>query len=167
MTTMATTADEEMAIVQWLHLPWASNRKIYVPEEVNEELRRKITIERFWALVHQNPGLVRLSFPNLGAMNDLSKDYIFQSLTSLKHLRDLDLSLTLLNPRTILTSLPNLHRLQIYNLDGLLTTPLQEQFPGLHSLGLRTYVPISQVLKVLDHLPYLENLWIKVSVQDW
>ncbi|KAF8944616.1 hypothetical protein BGZ47_003986 [Haplosporangium gracile] len=160
-TVLYATGQTATPLVQWLHLPWVSNRRSYRPGVVNEDLRRKITVERFWSLVHQNPGLVRLKFPYLGPMNDLSKEYILERLLALKQLRDLDLELTLLDARTMLRLFPKLERLRIYNLDGLLMLPMQEQYSHLQALGLRTYVMFSHVIKVLDHLPGLEELWIK------
>ncbi|KAG0067440.1 hypothetical protein BGZ90_000995 [Linnemannia elongata] len=161
LTVLYATDQTATPLVQWLHLPWVSNRRIYRPGVVNEDLRRKITVERFWSLVQQNPGLVRLRFPYLGAMNDLSKDYILERLLALKELRDLDLELTLLDARTMLRLFPKLERLKIYNLDGLLMLSAQEQYSNLRHLGLRTYVLFTHVLKVLNHLPGLEELWIK------
>ncbi|KAG0282891.1 hypothetical protein BGZ96_012743 [Linnemannia gamsii] len=147
--------------VQWLHLPWISNINVYRSGVVKEDLRRKITVERFWALVRQNPGLLQLKLPYLGPMNDLSKEYMIDTLLALKELRDLDLELTLLDARMLLCLFPKLERLRIYNFDGLLTLPAQEQYGHLRSLGLRTYVMLSHALKVLDHLPGLDELWIK------
>lgn len=161
VTVLYATDQTVTPLVQWLHLPWVSNRRIYRPGVVNEDLRRKITVERFWSLVQQNPGLIRLRFPNLGAMNDLSKEYILERLLALKELRDLDLELTLLDARTMLRSFPKLERLKIYNMDGLLMLPSQEQYSNLRHLGLRTYVLLTHVLKVLHHLPGLEELRIK------
>ncbi|KAF9119013.1 hypothetical protein BGX30_004149 [Mortierella sp. GBA39] len=161
LTVLYATDQTATPLVQWLHLPWVSNRRIYRTGIVNEDLRRKITVERFWSLVQQNPGLVRLRFPTLGAMNDLSKEYILERLLALKELRDLDLELTLLDARTMLRLFPKLERLGIYNMDGLLMLPAQEQYRNLRHLGLRTYVLFTNVLKVLHHLPGLEELWIK------
>lgn len=148
-------------LVQWLHLPWISNINEYRPGVVNEDLRRKITVERFWSLVRQNPGLVQLKLPYLGPMNDLSKEYVVNMLLALKDLRDLDLELTLLDARMVLCLFPKLERLRIYNLDALLTLPAGELYGHLRSLGLRTYVMLSHAWKVLDHLPGLDELWIK------
>jgi hypothetical protein len=160
-TVLVSTDTTVTPLVQWLHLPWISNIKEYRPGVINEDLRRKITVERFWSLVRQNPGLVQLKFPYLGPMNDLSREYMIDTLLALKDLRDLDLELTLLDARMLLRLFPKLERLRIYNLDALVILPAHEQYNHLRSLGLRTYVKLSNVLKVMDHLPGLDELWIQ------
>ncbi|KAH7044367.1 hypothetical protein BKA57DRAFT_538288 [Linnemannia elongata] len=63
----------------------------------NQKSWRRYVIGRFWILVRQNPGLVRLRLPHLGVMNDESPEYTIDSLSMLKNLKDLDLDGMLLD----------------------------------------------------------------------
>ncbi|KAF9317614.1 hypothetical protein BGZ91_005339, partial [Linnemannia elongata] len=67
------------------------------PQLCNQKSWRRYTIGRFWNLVRQNPGLVRLRVPRLGVMNVESPEYSFKSLSMLRSLKDLDLDGTLLD----------------------------------------------------------------------
>lgn len=169
MTTTTTTATK--VVEEDFQLPWIipldqATPNVDEAEDKDENSRQRHRVKWFWILVRQNPGLARLSLPDLDAMNDLSKDYIVETLVSLERLAELDLGRTLLDSQILLRALPKLKHLRVFNLNGLLSMRPEEQYAGLRSLGIRGCVRISEVLEVLDHLPGLEELRFKGVVSE-
>lgn len=168
MMTITTAAE---GVVEDFQLPWIIPLNQATPvdddaEDMDENSRQRLRVKSFWILVRQSPGLARLSFPDLDAMNDVSKDYIVETLLSLERLAELDLGRTLLDSQVLLRSLPKLKYLRAFNLNGLLSMSPEEQYAGLRSLGICGCVRISEVLEVLDHLPGLEVLSFKGVVSE-
>ncbi|OAQ35808.1 hypothetical protein K457DRAFT_120595 [Linnemannia elongata AG-77] len=98
----------------------------------NQKSWRRYVIGRFWNLVRQNPGLVRLRLPRLGVMNDESPEYTIDSLSMLRNLKDLDLDGMLLDVGLLLSVVPQLERLRVIMLWNF--TPLLQDYSSLRRL---------------------------------
>ncbi|KAF9117013.1 hypothetical protein BGW39_002512, partial [Mortierella sp. 14UC] len=90
-------------IVGW-KVPWISGEP--VPGE--NSARYKRAVERFWLLIRQNPGLVRLKCPSIDVIDDIPKEFILETFSLLSNLKDLDLERMRLDIRIPLDALPQL-----------------------------------------------------------
>lgn len=124
-----------------------------------EDIRLRGTVERFFLLVLQNPKLVQIQFPMHGIMKDVSKAYVFETLSYLRNLKELNLVWLPLDLPTLLDTVPQLERLQGRDIPDL--GRLQQPYPNLRVLGIRTYVLFKNLLVMLNHLPNLEELQIE------
>ncbi|KAF9119658.1 hypothetical protein BGW39_000134 [Mortierella sp. 14UC] len=157
-TTAISTTTTALANVR---LPWSTSESNSYDSSPAKVMRERRVIKQFWTLVLQNPGLVRLCLPSLETMKTLSKDFILDILKSLEHLRDLDLKGTRLNMWALLSSLPKLERLPVYHRDDLVSSRnTEERYTGLRSLNLVFYVQLSDVFKLLEYFPGVEELRI-------
>ncbi|KAF9325518.1 hypothetical protein BGZ91_002355 [Linnemannia elongata] len=121
-----------------------------------ENLRHRWMFERFFSLIRQNPGLVRIQFPLHGAVMTASKTYIFETLSLLRKLKELDQARLQLDMATLLETVPQLERLRRSDFPSLFS--LQQQYPSLRVLHLGTFVNFTPLLEMLKHLPGLEEL---------
>ncbi|KAF8944621.1 hypothetical protein BGZ47_003991 [Haplosporangium gracile] len=121
-------------------------------------------LERFWALVRQNPGLIQLIVPGREPMLEMPGEHNINILRRLKYLTILDMGRMMLDVNIVLTFLPQLERLQGDTLLGLFA--LQKDYPGLRYLHCRCDFRISGALQMLSHLPNLEELSIKKSIPE-
>ncbi|KAF9119660.1 hypothetical protein BGW39_000136, partial [Mortierella sp. 14UC] len=137
-------------------LPWVSHRGM---QNWDESLKHRQTVEHFWKLVQNNPGLARITLPCLGTMDDLSPAFVFDTLASLDHLQELDLVWTSFDVPTLLSAVPQLRRLRANSPKGLYS--MTQDFASLRSLYLHANVEVSKLLQVLAHLSGLEELRVK------
>ncbi|OAQ24742.1 hypothetical protein K457DRAFT_23771 [Linnemannia elongata AG-77] len=107
-------------------LPWVQGYR----GNTHSKAVERYSLERFWALIRQNPYLARLSFPQLASVHDLLQEFILDSLMSLHHLRDLNVEWLSLDIRSVLRSLPKLERIHVL-----------EHLPGLEELRLQEISP--------------------------
>ncbi|KAF9905985.1 hypothetical protein EC991_001144 [Linnemannia zychae] len=142
-------------------LPWVSQLGM---ENWDETMKNRETVEHFWKLVQSNPGLVRITLPCLGTMNDLSPPFVFSTFASLDRLRELDLVWTSFDVPTLLSTVPQLRRLQANSPMGIYS--MKQDFTGLRSLYLKAYVEVSKLLQVLNRLSGLEELRLKDIVPE-
>ncbi|KAG0060524.1 hypothetical protein BGZ89_012205 [Linnemannia elongata] len=124
-----------------------------------EDIRLRGTVERFFLLVLQNPKLVQIQFPMHGIMKDVPKAYVVETLSHLRNLKELNLVWLPLDLPTLLDTVPQLERLQGRDIPDL--GRLQQPYPNLRVLGIRTYVLFKNLLVMLNHLPNLEELQIE------
>ncbi|KAF9279892.1 hypothetical protein BGZ88_012484 [Linnemannia elongata] len=136
--------------------PWVSKEGM---TKFKEDIRLRGTVERFFLLVLQNPKLVQIQFPMHGIMKDVSKAYVFETLSHLRNLKELNLVWLPLDLPTLLDTVPQLERLQGRDIPDL--GCLQRLYPNLRVLGIRTYVLFTNLLGMLNHLPNLEELQIE------
>ncbi|KAF9328673.1 hypothetical protein BGZ91_000905, partial [Linnemannia elongata] len=136
--------------------PWVSKEGM---TKYKEDIRLRGTVERFFLLVLQNPKLVQIQFPMHGIMKDVSKAYVFETLSHLRNLKELNLVWLPLDLPTLLDTVPQLERLQGRDIQDL--GRLQQPYPNLRVLGIRTYVLFTNLLVMLNHLPNLEELQIE------
>ncbi|KAG0298393.1 hypothetical protein BGZ97_004050 [Linnemannia gamsii] len=141
--------------------PWVSEDGM---NKFKEDIRHRGTVERFFILIRQNPGLIRLQFPMHGVMKDVSKEYVFETLSHLRSLKELNLVWLPLDIPTLLDTVPQLQRLQGHDLPGL--GSLQHDYPSLRVLDIRAWVKFTQLLDVLKHLPRLEKLRMESVLGD-
>ncbi|KAG0282890.1 hypothetical protein BGZ96_012742 [Linnemannia gamsii] len=99
-----------------------------------------------------------------GIMKDVAREYIIETLSLLRNLRVLNLVWFLLNLPTLLDTVLQLQRLQGHDLPGL--GSLQQDYPNLRALDIRTHVKFTQLLEGLKHLPRLEKLRIESVLGD-
>ncbi|KAF9905987.1 hypothetical protein EC991_001146 [Linnemannia zychae] len=126
-----------------------------------EKRAERQVIEQFWALVQQNPGLVRVRTPSLEEMNSLSETFILSTLKSLEYLRDLGMDDSQSRMWTLFRSLPKLERWDKYiRGDTLWNWKPKERFTNLRSLSLRFYVLVGEIFRILEYLPNVEELRI-------
>ena len=158
-TILALVADGEGQDPQ--QFPWVSEEGM---TKYREDIRLRGTVERFFLLLQQNPRLVHIQFPMHGVMKDVSKDYIFETLSHLRNLRELNLVWLPLDLPTLLDTVPQLERLQGRDIPGL--GCLQQPYPNLRALSIRTFVLFTNLLTMLNHLPSLEELQIESILGD-
>lgn len=116
-------------------------------------------VEWFWILVQENLGLFRLKLPTThSAMDNLVVEYMEESLSTLKNLKELDLERLWLDIKIPLDALPRLERLQGYMFQGL--TTLQQDYNMLRYLAFDNTIEIPDLLQLLRRLPGLEDLRI-------
>ncbi|KAG0263406.1 hypothetical protein BGZ95_003803 [Linnemannia exigua] len=119
-------------------------------------LRNRRDVERFWMLVRHNPGLVQITFPRIGTIEDMSQDYVLETLSTMKNLKDLDLEWMPLDLPTLLNAVPQLQRLRGFALERL--SSLQQDYSKLRHLSYPNKIDICELLNLLGHLPGLEEL---------
>lgn len=158
-TVLALIADDGNQDPQ--QFPWVSEQGM---TKFREDFRHRSTVERFFLLIQQNPRLVRLQFPMHGVMKDVSKDYIFETLSQLRNLKELNLVWLPLDLPTLLDTVPQLERLQGRDIPDL--GCLQQPHFNLRALSIRTYVLFTNLLTMLNHLPNLEELQIESILGD-
>lgn len=141
--------------------PWMSEDGM---TKYREDIRHRRTIERFFILIRRNPGLVRLQFPMHGTMKDVAREYIWETLSLLRNLKELNLVWLPLDLPTLLDTVPQLQRLRGHDFPGL--GSLQHDYPNLWVLHIRTYVKFTQLLDMLKHLPMLEKLRVESVLGD-
>lgn len=153
-TVLALDADDENQDPQ--QFPWVSEEGM---TKYKDNIRHRGMVERFFLLIQQNPRLVQLQFPMHGVMKDISKDYIFETLSHLRNLKELNLVWLPLDLPTLLDTVPQLERLQGRDIPGL--GGLQQPYSNLRALSIRTFVLFTSLLTMLNHLPSLEELQIE------
>ncbi|KAF9138120.1 hypothetical protein BG015_002479 [Linnemannia schmuckeri] len=136
--------------------PWVSEEGM---TKYREDIRYRGTVERFFLLIRQNLSLVRIQFPIHGVMKDVSQEYVFEALSQLRNLKELNLVWLPLALPTLLDTVPRLERLQGHSFPDL--GSLQHQYPNLRTLSIRTYILFTNLLSMLNHLPGLEELQIE------
>ncbi|KAF9084206.1 hypothetical protein BGX23_010746 [Mortierella sp. AD031] len=120
----------------------------------------RLDAQKFWLLVHQNPSIVRLQLPTFHVSDNMIDDeFIYDTLSTMKDLKVLNLGWIRLSVRILLKRVPQVERLQIYYTDELFT--LDQDYNGLRSLVLLDYIRFEDLFKALDRLPSLEVLRIK------
>ncbi|KAK3820663.1 MAG: hypothetical protein JOS17DRAFT_340823 [Linnemannia elongata] len=133
-------------------LPWIFN----LDNNDHEAYRKRHEMEWFWQLVFQNPGLVRLQFPQTTSINDLSQAFILEGLSRVKNLRELNTRGMGLDLSTALDVLPRLELLQCSPWRGNFT--ISNDHSNLRQLRYFKVVQVSMFIEVLKHLPRLESL---------
>ncbi|KAF9138263.1 hypothetical protein BGX30_009345, partial [Mortierella sp. GBA39] len=101
-----------------------------------------------------NPGLVRLALLAMRfSYNMMTDDFIYQTLSGLTELKDLNWNRAKLDAPIVLRALPSLERLRTHKWNNL--SSLDQDFAGLRSLFVDSFVYFGELLKALDRLPRL------------
>ncbi|KAK3841541.1 MAG: hypothetical protein J3R72DRAFT_445080 [Linnemannia gamsii] len=152
-TTAETTAETTAADQD---LPWVSMSGM---SQWYENLKHREIVKHFWKLIQANAGLVRITLPGMGAMNDLSPAFVFETFASLPRLQELDLMWAVFDIPTILNTVPQLRRLRANSPKGRYS--MNETFVNLLSMDLQTNTRVSKLLRALAQFPGLEELKLK------
>ncbi|KAK3841529.1 MAG: hypothetical protein J3R72DRAFT_445055 [Linnemannia gamsii] len=147
-STVLVAVDDDM------RLPWMSGGD--ESGMCEDYLRCRRDVERFWMLVRHNPGLVHITFPRIGTIEDMLQDYVLETLLTMKNLKGLDLEWMPLDLPTLLNVVPQLQRLRGFALERL--SSLQQDYSRLRYLSYRNEIDIPGLLHLLNHLPGLEEL---------
>ncbi|KAF9914918.1 hypothetical protein FBU30_002310, partial [Linnemannia zychae] len=127
----------------------------------DESLEYRRIVENFFKLLLNNPGLVRVTLPDVGTMKDQSPIFIIGTLASMQLLKELSPQYAIDNLELLLGCMPQLQRLIIRsasNIDELysMTTAVNT----LRRLDLIDEVRVSALLTILGNLPGLKDLRI-------
>ncbi|KAH7044319.1 hypothetical protein BKA57DRAFT_469260 [Linnemannia elongata] len=154
----STIANDQSPSVE---LPWITKQSDDVQQDTPQERR---DLELFWQLVLQNPGLVRLHFPQTTVINILPQAYILETVSRIKNLRELNTRLMNVDLSTLLDSLPQLERLSCSPSLGSVT--LSKNYSNLRQLKYLRSVQVSMFIEVLKHLPTLESLMLSRIIAE-
>ncbi|KAF9119925.1 hypothetical protein BGW39_011806, partial [Mortierella sp. 14UC] len=149
-STVIVAVDEDM------RLSWMSGSD--ESSMCEDYLRHGRDVERFWTLARHNPGLVLITFPRIGTIEDVTQEYVLETLSMMKDLKELDLEWMPLDLPALLDAAPQLGRLRGFALEKLLS--LQQDYNRLRYLNYRNKIDIPELLQLLNHLPQLEELQI-------
>ncbi|KAF9084204.1 hypothetical protein BGX23_010744 [Mortierella sp. AD031] len=128
-------------------------------------LPSKQTAEQFWALVRQNPRLVRLVFPRLASWTRKDDmEFVYTTLSAMQNLKDLEPRTVAVNISTLLRRVPQLERLYVEYPDSLYR--LDADYGGLRSLTVQAAIMIGNLFNALDRLPGLEELKFRCLVLE-
>ncbi|KAG0378256.1 hypothetical protein BGX24_004397 [Mortierella sp. AD032] len=105
-----------------------------------ENLEHRQIVKHFWKLIQANAGLVRITLPGMGTMNDLSPAFVFETFASLPRLQELDLMWAVFDIPTILNTVPQLRRLGANSPKGRYS--MNQTFVNLLSLDLQTNIRV-------------------------
>ncbi|KAH7044411.1 hypothetical protein BKA57DRAFT_469588 [Linnemannia elongata] len=136
-------------------LPWTSS---FSTAEWDRRVGYTHVFEPIWVLIRQNLGLRRLAFPYEPTLKDLPQTFVISTLSSLKHLKALDLEYNSLEGNAFQSAVPNLERLRTYNPENL--SSLQKNYSSLRSLKIPKVMRVDTLLAVMDRLPGLEELGV-------
>ncbi|KAK3841530.1 MAG: hypothetical protein J3R72DRAFT_445056 [Linnemannia gamsii] len=156
-SSSALTAKDQHS--SWSSASFADKEDPVSCQEKEEEKRHRQDIEYLWALLRQNPDLTYIAFPPLGPItvaDNFTKEYLFETLSVLKNLRELDLDRMPMEIETVLEALPRLGRLSGCGLHGFIS--LQKEYPCLRSLSCRISVEVTHLLQLLKYLSGLNEL---------
>ncbi|KAG0045072.1 hypothetical protein BGZ89_005773 [Linnemannia elongata] len=143
-----------------LELPWIKQYR----RDRRGTPRERRDMEWFWQLVLQNPGLIRLHFPETNLVNILPQSYILETASRFKNLRELNTRLMDVDLLTLLDTLPQLERLSCSPFRRSVT--LSKNYSNLRRLEYLSPVQVSRFIEVLKHLPRLESLLLSRIIAE-
>ncbi|KAK5799473.1 hypothetical protein F5H01DRAFT_384689 [Linnemannia elongata] len=143
-----------------LELPWIKQYR----RDRRGTPRERRDMEWFWQLVLQNPGLIRLHFPETNLINILPQPYILETVSRIKNLRELNTRLMDVDLSTLLDTLPQLERLSCSPFRRSVT--LSKNYSNLRQLEYLSPVQVSRFIEVLKHLPRLESLMLSRIIAE-